>query len=360
MNKITIFSLVNFFLWLPMLGWGQSDSTIIEEEETETVDYTQMVATQKNKAYCSARILSQTPQKLISVGYDFQTANTLSAGGFGDFAEETENIRLNRGLRIGVNYPIISKNSILVNLGFNYAETVYQFAGQSSELNHPLLKSLNNNGLRSMGLNATVFKPLNSKHFLLFQATANLNGDYTFANFQSLRYTRYGGAVVFGWKAHDRRMWGLGLSRSYLAGALNYFPVLYYMYSSENGKWGIEALAPARVQYRRNLSKKDLLLIGYDLQGNSFRLNNRNNVFNTTTFNELELRRAELRLGITYERALSRLIWLSAQVGYRYNWEYNIDNGDFFRSLFDNKPFLIDNKLSNPLYVGISLNWVSL
>jgi hypothetical protein len=360
MNKLTILPILAYFFLLPFFCFAQADSTLIEEEEEdgETVDYNQLVATQKNKAYCSARILSQTPQKLISVGYDFQAANTLTAGNFNNFAEESDKISLNRGLRVAINYPVISKNSILVNLGFNYSETFYQFA--NNELNHPLLKSLNNNGLRSMGLNATVFKPLNSKHFLLFQATANLNGDYTFAHFQSLRYTRYGGAAIFGWKAHDRRMWGLGVGRSYLAGALNYFPVLYYMYSSENGKWGIEALAPARVQYRRNLSKKDLLLLGYELQGNSFRLNNRNNVFNTATFNELELRRAELRIGLTYERALSRLIWLSAQVGYRYNWEFNIDNGDFFRSLFDNQAFLIDNRLTNPLYFGISLNWVSL
>jgi hypothetical protein len=359
MNKFTISLLLGYFFLLPIFCLAQTDSTIIEEEESETVDYNQMVATQKNKAFCSARILSQTPQKLISIGYDLQMSNTLTAGNFAGFAEESDKISMNRGLRVAINYPVISKNSILVNLGLNYSETLYQFAN-NTELNHPLLKSLNNNGLRSMGFNATVFKPLNSKHFLLFQATANLNGDYTFANFQSLRYTRYGGAAIFGWKAHDRRMWGLGVGRSYLAGALNYFPVLYYMYSSENGKWGVEALAPARVQYRRNLSKKDLLLVGYELQGNSFRLNNRNNVFNTTTLNELELRRAELRIGVTYERALSRLIWLSAQVGYRYNWEFNIDNGDFFRSLFDNKPFLINNSLTNPLYFGISLNWVSL
>jgi hypothetical protein len=356
--KNIIFYLI-FCLYIPLnFSYAQTDSTIIEEEETEeTTDFSKMVAGEKVKAFCSSRILGQVPQKLISIGYDLQTANTLTAGRFGENPENSQKISLNRGLRVGVNYPVISKNNILLNLGFNYTENLYHFEN-SVENAHPLIRSLEQNGLRSLGLNATVFKPLNLKNFLLFQVAANLNGDFTFSNFQSLEYLRYSAAAVYGWKPHDRLMWGLGVSRSYLAGALNYFPVLYYFYTSENGKWGLEGLLPGRFNYRRTLDKKNILLFGFELEGNTFRLNNQNNIFDTN-LKELELRRSELRIRATYERAISRLIWASIQVGYRYNWDFNIDNGDFFRSIFDDKPFLINNRLTNPLYFSITLNWVS-
>lgn len=350
--------IVLFLLFFSLFTNAQNDTTIIEEEgDTEQVDFSKMVASEKIKAFCSSRVLGQSPQKLITIGYDFQFTNDLNAGSFGNFSEEASRIRFNRGLRLAVNYPVISKNSFLLNLGLGYAEQLYQFENES-ELNHPLLQSLRENGLRSLAFNVTIFKPLNLKHFLLFQAGAALNGDYTFSEFQSLEYTRYNAAVVFGWKPHDRLMWGLGASRSYLAGALNYFPVLYYFYTSENGKWGLEGLVPGRVQYRRNINKNNLLFFGYELEGNTYRLSNRNNVFQTD-LNELELRRSELRIRLTYERPLTRLIWLSAQLGYRINWDFNIDEGDFFRSIVSDKAYLINNRLGNTLYLTLTFNWVS-
>jgi hypothetical protein len=238
-------------LWLSLVGCylaqAQTDTTqVIEEEETEQVDYSKLVASQKNQAFCSARILGQSPQKLFTLGYDWQTGNTLTAGAFGAATEQAEAIAHNRGLRLAVNYPVLSRNSVTVSLGLAYAETAYQYARPGSEPRHPLHRTLQSNGLRSTSFNATVFKPLNAKHFLLFQAGAALNGDYTLAQWQPLRYLRYSGAALLGWKKHDRSMLGLGLSRTYLGGALNYLPVLYYYYNAENGKWGLEVLAPAR------------------------------------------------------------------------------------------------------------------
>ena len=153
-------------------------------------------------------------------------------------------------------------------------------------------------------------------------------------------------------------MWGLGISRTYLGGSLNYLPVYYMLYTAPNKKWGVEMLLPARLQYRRNLNSKNLLLAGWQIEGNTYRISNDDNPYNLP-FNDMELRRSELRFQIAWEHALTSQIWLSTQVGYRYNWSFDLDRGDFFRPFGDDTPFLAENNLGNPAYFNIGINWVS-
>jgi hypothetical protein len=139
-----------------------------------------------------------------------------------------------------------------------------------------------------------------------------------------------------------------------------------YNYTSENRKWGIEAVFPARVHYRRSFSPRSLLLFGYELEGNSYYLRNRGNQFGndpdtSAPYNNLELRRSELRIRMIYETSLYQFIWLSVQAGYRYNWRnsYNIDKKDMYRSFTSDAPYTFTNSVTNPLYFQLSLNLVS-
>jgi hypothetical protein len=223
---------------------------------------------------------------------------------------------------------------------------------------NPLSRALENNGLRTLGFTATAFKPLNIKRFLILQFGANLNGDYSFSDMQSLKYTRYSGAAIYGIKANDRKMWGLGVTRTYLGGSLNYLPVYYMMYTAPDKNWGLEILLPARFHYRRNLNSKNILLAGWEIEGNTYRISNDDNDYNLP-FNDIELRRSELRFRISWEHAITPQIWFSAQAGYRYNWSFDLDRGDFFRPFGDDTPFLAENNLGNPAYFNFSINWVS-
>jgi len=344
---------------LPASTLAQTDPPIEEEDDDSEVDYSNLIQTAENKAFCSSRIVGQVPIKLFSVGYDFQTGHSLEPQAFDPTQEATENgIDNAHGARFALNYPVYSKNSFLLNLGVNYAETRYSFSNPTTDASAPLSQSLDNNGLRTMGFTATAFKPLNRKHYIIAQFGANLNGDYSISNMQSLSYTRFTGALIYGIKANDRKIWGFGLSRTYLGGALNYVPVYYMLYTAQNKKWGLEMLLPARFNYRRNLNAKNILLLGWEIEGNTYRISNDENRYDLP-FNDLELRRSELRFRVTWEYALSSQIWLSAQAGYRYNWAFDLDKGDFFRPFGDDTPFLAENNFTNPAYFNISINWVS-
>lgn len=352
MKKIILYFAL---LCFPYAMNAQTDTTK-KDDEFNADEY---AATEKIKAFASPKILDISPQKLFSIGYEFQTQNQLTAAKIGSQDTETSTINYNHGLRVNVLYPIISKNNLIVNIAANYWEHNYDFQNRDN-LKNPLSLSLKN-GLRNMGLGFTIFKPLNEKTFLILQAGANLNGNYKMNNIQPLDYLRYNAAVIYGWKKHDRLQFGLGATRTYLGGALNYIPIIMYNYTFQDRKWGIEAVFPARVNLRRTINNKSLVMLGYELEGHTYRLNNQDKETPfPSQFQNVELRRSEMRIRMTYERQLKGFLWVSAQAGYRVNWLMNTDqDGDFTRSFFGKKEFLMTNSLTNPFYFNISLNLVS-
>src|SRR5690606_24890195 len=118
----------------------------------------------------------------------------------------------------------------------------------------------------------------------------------------------------------------------------NYIPVLMYNWTSVNNKWGTEMLLPARGHVRYTVNPRSMLFAGFELEGNSFRIGNQGAALQDPQFNDLEIRRSELRFRLMYERQLSGFIWLSAQAGYRYNYSYDVDQvadgKDFYRGFF--------------------------
>ncbi len=384
MKKQLLLFVMALGLSVPVFAQTKTDSTKTTDEEPP-LDFSefggdiQVSTSTLNdgvKRYCTSKVFGISPTKLISLSYDYQLGFDMKANNMAnpatsnlDTYSETQKVSSMHGLRFIANFPVISKNSLTVNLGATYMESNYQFANPASAMQSGLTRSLNAAALRSTGINITVFKPLNEKTFLLFQTSHDLNGDYRLGEFQSLGLLKHSALAVFGWRKHDRLQWGLGVSRTYRVGALNYIPIILYNYTSENRKWGIEAVFPAKAAYRRSFSPRSILLFGYELEGNSYALRNRsiyNGNFNELAFekpmpHELELRRSEMRIRLTYERALYQFVWLSVQAGLRYNWRnsYNIDMGDSFRSFFSNDPYHYSNTATNPMYFQIGINLVS-
>jgi len=318
-------------------------------------------ADEGTKRYCTSKIQGLSPQKLVSIGYDFQGPYSLSSGVLGNnYSESESQINFSHGLRLQGNIPLISRNSVIIQLNVNYAEQRYSFRELTGNI-HPLEYWLSNNGLRTSGLGTTIFKPLNEKQFILVQASGDLNGDYGWNNLPDPSNTRVSVAGIWGKKAGDKKMWGFGISRTYRAGDLNYIPVFLLNYTSANGKWGTELLLPARGHIRRNFSPRSMAFFGYELEGQTYRLNSDKAIQGAPQ--NIELRRSELRFRTMYEFSLSGFIWLSFQAGYRFNYSFNADelpgNRDFFRGFFGEQPYLFENLPAGSFYSLVSINLVS-
>lgn len=365
-NKYLFLSL--FFAALTVSTY--SFTQVEGEEEEDYSMYDDFGIDETVKRYCTPKIAGISPAKLITVGYDFAGPHTINAGGIGDLVPaQSEDVSNYHGLRLGLNLPVLSNNKILINAGMTYLKANYGFT--NSSLSHPLHRALNGN-IRSLGLNTTVFKPLNEKNFLLGFYSAEYSGNYDFIYFQSIQFVKHSGLLVYGWKPHDRLQYGFGATQSYRAGEVNLFPIVMYNFTSKNRNWGIEALLPARMHYRYKLGQRSLLMAGFELEGTSYHLLNRPYVDfpeNLTFTNppgespydadNLELRRSEIRLHAKYEYGITSFIWLSAQVGYALNYRFDVDNGEFFRGFFKDVPYVMENDVTGAPYVQLTLNLVS-
>ncbi|MFN5371253.1 MAG: hypothetical protein ACK5B6_07300 [Bacteroidia bacterium] len=350
-----------------------ADSTSAEEDysQYDNLDF----AADGAKRFCSPKIEGLSPAKLISIGYDYQfgysiDADSLSriypAPGKSNLHPQKAQILRSEGIRLSANIPVISKTNLVWQLGANYWEQRYTFANPDT-LSNPLLLALNENALRTAGLNTTLFKPLNDKQFVLFQGSADYSGDYTLKNFMPLQYLKYSAALIWGKRPHEKKQWGVGIARTYRVGELNYIPVVLFNYTDVANKWGSEILFPARAHVRRTINSRNMVFAGYELEGQSYRLWNNNLPGSAADLGkeDLEIRRGEIRLRVVYEFSLKNFIWMSIQAGYRINYRFDVDRlvsgKEIYRAFgFASKePYAMLNGLGNPFYVNVSINLVS-
>lgn len=184
---MNVFRITCLLLLFNVAAYAQVDTTDTDEDEFDFSDFE--LAAPPSKSFCNNKVLGQSPTSLIGVTYTFQGPHSFTAGNPADNAlEGTENIDLSETndiqstheFAMAGNFPIVSRNNILINFNVLYSEQHYQFAEGTS--NHPFIQSLQANPLRSASTLITVFKPLNDKRFILGQAGVAFNGDYSFSD----------------------------------------------------------------------------------------------------------------------------------------------------------------------------------
>ena len=242
-------------------AWAQTDTT----SEDDFSQYANVgFADAGSKRFCSPKIEGLSPAKLISIGYDFQAPYTANAGALAStiagndlFGAESANVRSTDGLRLACNIPVVSKTNLVWQMGANYWNTQYRYEDPANLVN-PVNQSLAQFGLRTAGINTTLFKPLNQKEFILFQGSADLSGTYNL-NLQPARFLKYSAAVIYGRRPSEKKQWGVGVARTYRVGELNYIPVVLYNATDARNKWGVEMLFPARAHVRYAINPRNLL-----------------------------------------------------------------------------------------------------
>lgn len=362
--------------------WAQTDTTKAPatEDEEDYSQYENASSDSSIRTWCNPKIFDLSPNRFVSLGYDYILKHSISASPLGSYKEDAKPDSLRTsdfstsGLRLNANIPIISRTRLLWQLGGGYTRSNYNRTLGDYQLplsdssQEQFFRRLDKQGLHALNLNSTVFVPLGEKRFIIVQLMAELNGNYSLSDearkpdFSTIRSS---GSLLYGKRPHDRFQWAVGLSRTYRAGELNYIPVVMYNYTSVNRKWGTEILFPARAAYRRKFNSRSILLAGYELEGSSYRLYN-TGIFYNSPINpkNLELRRSELRFRLDYQRQLIGFFWISVQAGVRQNYTYNVDslgasNKEIFRGFFGTQPYAMLNTVGFAPYCNVSINLVS-
>jgi hypothetical protein len=334
--------LIGLLILLPTFVMSQVDST-------EEFDYSKFGDAEGVKRYCNQKVLNQTPQRIISVGIERMGSFAIPDIPVSGMLPAMQNFTASQmtAIKAQVNIPVLSTNKIIWQMGANYWGSRINIADPST---NEISRELDGNSLTSVGINTTIFKPLNEKNFLILQASADFNGIFKKIQDINNRSLTISATAVYGWKRSEKNMYGFGLARTYRAGQIIYVPVMLWN-KSYSDKWGMELLIPARGHLKYNFSTTSIVQLGFELEGNQFWMRLPNSPSGT-----LYLQRGELKPRIMWDKKLSGFIWMNAQVGLRYNWRFDGMNE------YDGKTQTqryFTSALGNPFYIGVSLNFVS-
>jgi hypothetical protein len=319
-------------------------------DTTDNFDYSKFGEADGVKRYCTQKVLNQTPQKIISIGFERNGSFLMPGVPLGGMLQafKDENVQQVSALKAQVNIPVISNNKIIWQMGVNYWGSSFKF---EKPVSTQFATYLNNHTMTSAGLNTTIFKPLNEKNFLIIQASADVNG--LFHNFSAINKDALtlSGTVIYGWKKSEKNMIGTGIARTYRAGQLIHVPILFWN-KTFNDKWGMELLLPARGFMRYNFSTFNMLQAGFELEGNQFWMPSTNRIENGAVF----IQRGEFKPKIMWDKKLSGFVWFHAEAGMRYNWRFEVMNE--YNGKKEAQRYF-ESRLGNPLFFNIGFNFVS-
>jgi len=334
-----------FLVWLMIF----SAQLRAQTDSTENFDYSKFGDAEGVKRFATQKVLNQTPQRILSLGYEYQGRFALPGVPLGALLPATQNFQVNQvsAIRAQVNIPVISTNKLIWQMGANFWSSKYSIENASA---NSFASRLDNQSMTTAGINTTVFKPLNEKNFLIAQASADINGVFQQLSEINGKAITISGTLIYGWKTSEKNMIGTGISRTYRAGQILHIPVLLWN-KTFNDRWGMELLLPARGHLRYNFSTTNIVQLGFELEGNQFWMNLPN-----SSNGEVFIQRGELKPRIIWDKKISGFIWLSAQAGLRYNWRFDVMNE--YNSKQNSQRYFTSN-LGNPLYFNISINLVS-
>jgi hypothetical protein len=207
---------------------------------------------------------------------------------------------------------------------------------------------LDEKGLKTLGTQLVVLRPIDENNFILGRVKGELNGDYTSSELKLKDYLRMSYELVYGWKKSPTFAWGIGAQLGYTFGRRSIWPAIMYN-RTWSDHWGVEALFPARVLIRHNASAKSLLFAGYDVNGLSYILKFREPSPIDPALRTVELRETELKFRGRWEREIYDFLWFGAEGGYRYNNSFNV----FDRR--NGRTKVLDNKLAGAPYFSFEI-----
>jgi hypothetical protein len=344
-----VFRVVNFIFPLLLLAYSsslfaQTDSA----DNADLIDYSSFSDASGVKRYASQKVINQSPTRIVSLGYEYQGSFIMPDIPEDASAQVKSDSRVVSvsGPRAQMIIPVISNDKMIWQLGGNYWGSYFLFNEQPTSNFERILQG---NGLHTIGIQSTVFKPIDEKHWLVIQVAGDINSSFSKTSENISKSLTVSGTAIYGWKYSEKNMMGLGIARTYRAGALLHVPVLFWN-KTFNDRYGMELLLPARGFVRRNFSTTSMLQLGYEIEGNQFFMPG------AAGSGDVFLQRGELKPRLMWDKQISGFIWLNLQAGMRLNWRFDAMSKSDSR---EDKDRLYEGKLTNPLYFSISFNFVS-
>ncbi|GAA4013517.1 hypothetical protein GCM10022408_28270 [Hymenobacter fastidiosus] len=307
-------------------------------------------ATNDPQQFATPSVVGMGPSKGLIFHYErvprFNVSSNGQVVGLRDYnSQATKNARL----FIKGYIPMINHPHLKLILGINYEREEFKFRDRPT--GYELYDNIENKGLKTLGAQLAVIRPVNDVNWYIIRTKGELSGDYTSSELSVRDYLRMSAEFLYGWKRSPTFSWGLGVQLGYTFGRFSPYPALLYN-RTFNKRWGVEALFPARVTARYNASPRSLFYAGYSVDGLNYIINLRQPLRRegSISLNSLELRETEVKFRTRWEREIYDFLWFGLEAGYRYNYAF-----DAFDRTNNNRIKIIDSKLANAPYASVEL-----
>lgn len=218
-------------------------------------------------------------------------------------------------LSLRLRIPLINRDDLKLLLGYKYESETYNLDQIGADFTQSFA-GINGKKLKNNSFNFLLVKSLNESNYLAFRGSYGMNGDYKgWLNFNS-RYAIYKGVVIFGIKKSDDFEWGPGLAFSSSFRQNSLLPFILFN-KNFNDKWGVESIFPAFLNFRYNLNRNSILLIGGEYNSQSYRMS-----FSTPNADQYDysINHSEMIASIQMEKKLASWVWMNLKVGYQENF----------------------------------------
>ncbi|WP_426058700.1 DUF6268 family outer membrane beta-barrel protein [Hymenobacter sp. B1770] len=319
-----------------------------------------IVGLPNRRLFANPSVLGMGPSKGLIVRYErmprFGVKSEAQVVGINNYAGQIDK---NARLSIKGYIPAWNRPHLKVVVGLSYEREEFQFNGPATT-DYELYRNIEDKGLKSISSQIVMLRPVDEVHWYLARVKGELSGDYNAAtDLSTLDYFRFSAEAVYGWKRSARFSWGLGFQYGYTFGRLSLYPAVLYN-RTFNDRWGIEALFPARITVRHNLSESSILYAGYTVDGYNYIIKLRNElerlnpngtlVSGKIPLSTLELRETEVKFRLRWEREIFSFLWMGAEAGYRYNYAF-----DAFDRTNNDREKIIDSKFNGAPYASLEL-----
>lgn len=312
----------------------------------------------QDQEFATPSVVGMGPSKGLVFHYErmprFGATSSAQVVGLGDFAADAQK---NARLIIKGYIPMLNHPHLKLLLGINYEREEFKFSRRPT--GYELYDNIENKGLKTLGAQLAVIRPVNEVNWYIFRFKGELSGDYTSSELNVRDYLRVSSEFLYGWKRSPSFSWGVGVQLGYTFGRFSPYPAVLYN-RTFNSRWGLEAIFPARVTVRYNVSPKSLLYAGYTVDGFNYIIRLRQPLQRKladgsidperVALQTLELRETEVKFRGRWERELHDYLWLGAELGYRYNYAF-----DAFDRTNADREKIIDSKLRGAPYAALEL-----
>lgn len=303
-------------------------------------------AAPKKKFYSSPLVFGQPSTKRLSLQLELQPVHKgpTSFPMASNTAAYSTSSKPAQSIRLTYNKNLITKPKLYLTFSAAYWYSSFRVTNVS---NNSFARLLDESSFHSLSASSNLFKPLNDKNFLLINVSAEANGNTNAFKKFSAGNLLVGGAAFYGWKKGFERMWGLGVLRAYRLGKVIHVPAVLYN-RSFNKKWGVDALLPARANFRYRPANGIMWQLGYELEGTQFAMQSSNAFYNNTFF-----QRGEIRPKIGFEKQFKKNWAFTCNAGLRINGRFDISDD------YAGKQLLVQSKPRPAAFVNAGIHVVN-